>query len=74
MFQQQGQLPPSLPTNPQAAAKFIQQAMQTAMGPLRNAPPTLTSSQLDHEQMAREIESRINDGTLTRVKEEVDES
>ena len=74
MFQQQGQLPPSLPGNPQAAAKFIQQAMQTAMGPLTNAPPTLAGSQLNHEQMAREIESRINDGTLTSVKEETDES
>ena len=34
--QQQGQLPPSLPTDPEAAAKFLQQAMQSVMHPFND--------------------------------------
>ncbi|CAF4571390.1 unnamed protein product [Rotaria sp. Silwood1] len=35
--QQQGQLPPSLSTDPEATAKFLQQAMQSVMEPLITA-------------------------------------
>jgi hypothetical protein len=68
MLQQQGQLPSSLPTDPEAAAKFLQQAMQTVMEPLKT---TATSNNND-EQTDDELESETND-TLFTIKEEANE-
>ena len=68
MFQQQGQLPSSLPTDPQACAKFLQQAMQTAMDPSRNG-----GSLPNNEQSATECQSR-RDQRPFAVKEEANGS
>jgi hypothetical protein len=51
--QQQGQSPLSLPTNPEAAAKFLQ-AMQTVMNPLTT---TQTLNNHNHEQTEHEVDS-----------------
>ena len=64
MFQQQGQLPTSLPTDPQACTKFLQLAMQTAMDPLSSV-----NSLPNNEQGAAECQSR-RDRRLLAVKEE----
>jgi hypothetical protein len=67
--QQQGQLPPSLPTDPEAAAKFLQQAMQTAMEPLMTGQ-TSNNKNKDAEQTENELES----GRLLVVKDEANDS
>jgi hypothetical protein len=54
--QQQGQSPLSLPTDPEAAAKFLQ-AMQTVMNPLTTSPK---SNNNNHEQTENELDSDSN--------------
>jgi hypothetical protein len=76
--QQQGQLPPSLPTDPEAAAKFLQQAMQTVMEPLITGQMSNNNNKNDNddddddddEQTENELESE----SLVVIKEETDES
>jgi len=76
--QQQGQLPPSLPTDPEAAAKFLQQAMQTVMEPLITGQMSNNNNKNDNddddddddEQTENELESEA----LVVIKEETDES
>ncbi|CAF0872128.1 unnamed protein product [Adineta steineri] len=76
LLQQQGQqLPPSLPTDPEAAAKFLQQAMQTAMEPLiagqtSNNNKNDDNNADDDEQIETELESE----TLVVIKQEANES
>jgi hypothetical protein len=67
MFQQkqQGQPPFSLPTDPEAAAKFLQ-AMQTVMNPL--ATTQISNNNKNKEQTGDEFD------TETMVKEETNES
>lgn len=50
MIQQQGQLPPSLPTDPEAAAKFLQ-TMQSMMEPLATAQMPSMANDDDHDDM-----------------------
>ena len=57
--QQQGQLPPSLPTDPEAAAKFLQQAMQTVMEPLIPPQALNNSNDDDNEQIESETSTSI---------------
>jgi hypothetical protein len=61
--QQQGQLPPSLPTDPEAAAKFLQQAMQSVMEPLITTQTSKNNHTKDHDE---QIESE----NFVVVKEE----
>ncbi len=68
--QQQGQLPPSLPTDPEAAAKFLQQAMQTVMEPLITAQTSNNNNNNTNDDDEDELESE----TLVVVKEEAKES
>jgi hypothetical protein len=75
--QQQGQLPPSLPADPEAAAKFLQQAMQTVMEPLITGQMSNNNNKNDNdddddddEQTENELESE----SLVVIKEETDES
>jgi hypothetical protein len=68
--QQQGQLPPSLPTDPEAAAKFIQQAMQTAMEPLMTGQTSNNKTTNDDD----DDEEQIGSERLFAVKEEANDS
>lgn len=69
--QQQGQLPPSLSTDPEAAAKFLQQAMQTVMEPLMAGRATGGDAHAsdDDEQSEHEPDS----GSPMGVKQEAHE-
>ena len=69
MLQQQGQLPSSLPTDPEAAAKFLQQAMQTAMGPLMTGQ-TANGQNDDDDQTKNEPAME----SLLTIKQEANES
>ncbi|CAF0730876.1 unnamed protein product [Adineta ricciae] len=69
--QQQGQLPSSLPTDPEAAAKFLQQAMQTAMGPLM-AGQTANGQNDDDDDDQSKSEPVVE--SLLTIKQEVNES
>jgi hypothetical protein len=76
--QQQGQLPPSLPTDPETTAKFLQQAMQTVMEPLITAQ-TLNNNNNntnndDDDDDDEQIETELESETLVAIKEESKES
>ena len=63
MLQQQGQSPSSLPTDPEAIAKFLQ-AMQTVMNPL-------TAAQISNNIKTKETpEKGLDSSPLSTVKEE----
>ena len=66
--QQQGQLPPSLPTDPEAAAKFIQ-TMQSMMDPLTTAQTSILANKNDPDDN-EEIDSK----RFVLSKEELNES
>ena len=73
--QQQGQLPPSLPSDPEAAAKFLQQAMQSAMEPM--IPPQTsmnTNGDVVDDEDDEQIENEIESETFVVVKEEAHQS
>ena len=73
MFQQQGQMPPSLPTDSESVTKFLQ-AMQSAMEPLTTVPTSNNNTNNDDdEQIENELESE-NNNTLFVVKEEANGS
>jgi hypothetical protein len=72
--QQHGQLPPSLPTDPEAAAKFIQQAMQTVMEPLITAQTSNNNNHTKDDDDDEQIENELESETLIVVKEETKES
>jgi len=77
--QQHGQLPPSLPTDPEAAAKFLQQAMQTVMEPLITAQTSNNNNHTkddddDDDDDDDQIENELESETLIIVKEEAKES
>jgi len=67
--QQQGQSPLSLPTDPEAAAKFLQ-AMQTVMNPLTAAQ--LLNNIKNKETIDHELDSATNH-PLATAKEETNE-
>ncbi|CAF4626212.1 unnamed protein product, partial [Rotaria magnacalcarata] len=72
---QQGQISPSLPNDPEAAAKFLQQAMQNVMEPLitrqtlQNKNKTEDDNDDDDEQTDNVRESE----TSVVIKEETNE-
>ncbi|CAF3955442.1 unnamed protein product [Adineta steineri] len=76
LLQQQGQqLPPSLPTDPEAAAKFLQQAMQTAMEPLITGQTSNNNKNDDNDDDDDEqIETELESETLVVIKQEANES
>lgn len=75
---QQGQLPPSLPTDPEAAAKFLQ-AMQSVMDPAiagqtlnKNKNPN--SNEDDNDNDDEQSENELDPDSFVIVKEEAEES
>jgi hypothetical protein len=70
--QQHGQLPPSLPTDPEAAAKFLQQAMQSVMEPLITPQTSINTNGDDEDD--DQIENEIESETFVVVKDEANES
>ena len=72
--QQQGQLPSSLPTDPEAAAKFLQQAMQTAMEPLMAGQTANGQNDDDDGDDDEQSENEPDTESLLTIKQEVNES
>lgn len=77
---QQGQLPPSFPNDPEAAAKFLQ-AMRTAMEPLRTAQASVNNNNNnnnnddddDDDDGNERTEHEVELETSVVVKEETNE-
>ncbi|CAF2417025.1 unnamed protein product [Rotaria sp. Silwood2] len=82
--QQQGQLPPSLSTDPEATAKFLQQAMQSVMEPLITAQTSNNNNTNDNDGDGKDDgddeddhdeqnENELETEKLVVVKEETNE-
>lgn len=69
MQQNQGQLPSSLPTDPEMAAKFLQQAMQSVMDPMLSAQKPGHSENIDDDD-ADQTGTDLISQPLIAVKEE----
>jgi hypothetical protein len=73
MFQQQGHAMPSLSTDPQMAAKLLQEAMQMASTTRRNPSMGMSPRRLDNEQITNDVEPKINDNMFMSIKKEADQ-
>ncbi|CAF0748498.1 unnamed protein product [Rotaria sordida] len=74
MLQQQGQIPPSLTTDPEATAKFLQQAMQTVMEPLITAQTSNNNNNTNEDDNNDEqTENELESENLVIVKDETNE-
>lgn len=71
--QNQGQLPSSLPNDPEAAAKFLQQAMQSVMDPMLNAQKSNHSDD-DDDDDEQTAETDLNSQRFVTIKKEAKDS
>ncbi|CAF4557890.1 unnamed protein product, partial [Rotaria magnacalcarata] len=70
---QQGQISPSLPNDPEAAAKFLQQAMQNVMEPLITRQTLQNKTEDDNDDDDEQTDNVRESETLVVIKEETNE-
>ena len=74
MLQQQQQLG-QLPSDPQAIAKYLQQAMQNTSDPTANAAvQAMINSHFNGDSIETERRSKLENSSVTKIKKETDHS